>query len=180
VRPEALCGLLAEEVRLRVYAAVVLGARSPSEVAASSGLPAREVVRALRRLEQGGLVGTAEGGLVADTAAFKDAVREYGPQASPDEPLDPDRQRAAVLRAFIRSGRVVSLPATRGKRRILLEHIVACFEPGVKYPERAVDAILRAWHDDYVTLRRHLIDENLMARDHGLYWRTGGYVDVTE
>jgi len=178
VRPEVLCGLLAEPERLRVYAAVVLGAGTPSEVAAGSGLPAREVVSALRRLEQGGLVRVVNGRLVADTGAFKDAVREYSPEPA-EEPVDPDRQRAAVLRAFVREGRLVQLPAARSRRRIVLEHIAACFEPGVRYPERAVDAVLRAWYDDYVTLRRYLIDEDLMARENGLYWRTGGYVDVS-
>ena len=160
-----------------MYAAVVLGAGTPSEVAAHTGLPARQVVIALRRLEQGGLVDTEDGRLVADTAAFKDAVRESGPGPA-EEPMDPDRQRAAVLRAFVRDGRLVQLPAARAKRRVVLEHIAACFEPGVRYPERAVDAVLRAWYDDYVTLRRHLIDEDLMARGHGLYWRAGGYVEV--
>ena len=179
MRPEALCGLLAEEERLRVYAAVLLGAGTPSEVAASSGLPARDVVIALRRLETGGLLSVVDGRFVAETGAFKDAVREYGPEPAPDEPLEPDRQRAAVLRAFVRDGRLVQLPATRAKRRIVLEHIVACFEPGVRYPERAVDAILRAWYDDYVAIRRYLIDEDLMARENGLYWRAGGYVDVS-
>ncbi len=174
-----LCGLLAEDGRLRVYAAVVLGAATPSEVAAASGLPARDVVVALRRLEQGGLVSSAGVRLAADTRAFKDAVREYGPEAPADDSLEPDRQRAAVLRAFIRDGRLLRVPAARAKRRVVLEHIVACFEPGVRYPERAVDAILRAWHDDYVTIRRYLIDEDLMDRDHGLYWRVGGYVDVS-
>ncbi|TMM42603.1 MAG: DUF2087 domain-containing protein [Actinobacteria bacterium] len=173
-----MCGLLAEEERLRVYAAVVLGAGTPSEVAAGSGLPAREVVSALRRLEQGGLVSMVDGRLVADTGAFKDAVREFSPDPA-EEPLDPDRQRAAVLRAFVRDGRLVQLPSARSKRRVVLEHIAACFEPGVRYPERAVDAVLRAWYDDYVTLRRYLIDEDLLARDHGLYWRAGGYVDVS-
>ena len=161
-----------------MYAAVVLGAGTPSEVAAGSGLPARDVVRALRRLEQGGLVNVVDGRLVADTEAFKDAVREGGP-TPPDEPLDPDRQRAAVLRAFVRDGHLVQLPVARAKRRVVLEHIAACFEPGIRYPERAVDAILRAWYDDYVTIRRYLIDEDLMARENGLYWRTGGYVDVS-
>ncbi len=146
-----LCGLLAEEERLRVYAAVALGAGTPSEVVETSGLPARDVVIALRRLEQGGLVSLVDGRLVADTGAFKDAVREHSPEAA-EEPLDPDRQRAAVLRAFVRNGRLV--------------------------PERAVDAVLRAWYDDYVTIRRYLIDEDLLARENGLYWRTGGYVDV--
>jgi hypothetical protein len=178
VRPEALCGQLAEEERLRVYAAVVLGASLPSEVAAATGLPAREVVRALRRLQQGGLLDTVDGGLVARTSVFKDAVRDREPAPEPDQPLDPDRQRAAVLRAFVRDGRLVGMPSARAKRRVVLEHIAACFEPGVKYPERAVDAILRAWYDDYVSVRRYLIDEALLARENNLYWRTGGYVDV--
>jgi hypothetical protein len=29
-----------------------------------------------------------------------------------------------------------------------------------------------------VSLRRYLVDAGLMARDHGTYWRTGGYVEV--
>jgi len=52
------------------------------------------------------------------------------------------------------------------------------FEPGVKYPERDVNAILRAWHDDHAALRRYLVDEGLLDREGGQYWRSGGYVDV--
>jgi hypothetical protein len=29
---------------------------------------------------------------------------------------------------------------------------------------------------DWVSLRRHLIDEGLMAREDGWYWRTAGFV----
>jgi hypothetical protein len=173
-----LCGLLAEEERLAAFAAVVLGAATPGAVAQRTGLAAREAVRALRRLEQGGLITTVEGRLVADAAAFKDAIREHGPQPVPDEALDPDRQKAAVLRAFLRDGRLLRVPVARAKRRVVLEHLATCFEPGVHYPERAVDAILRAWFDDYVSIRRLLIDEELLARHNGVYWRTGGPVDV--
>jgi hypothetical protein len=180
MRPEALCGLLAEGERLRAFAAVVLGAATPGEVADRGGLSARDAVRALGRLRLAGLVSTVDGRLVGDAGAFKEAIREYGPQALPDEPLDPDRERSAVLRAFIRDGRLVQVPAVRAKRRIVLDHLAACFEPGVRYPERAVDAILRAWHDDYASLRRYLIDEDLLARESGVYWRTGGFVDVSE
>jgi hypothetical protein len=73
-------------------------------------------------------------------------------------------------------GRLVSIPAARGKRRVILEHIVAAFEPGVRYPEREVDAILRAWHPDHAALRRYLVDELLLSRDAGIYWRIGGPV----
>jgi hypothetical protein len=175
--PNDVLGLLAESGRLRAFAAVVLGASTTGEVAQRAGLSAREAAAAVNRLLQGGLLATTDGGLVAQVSLLKDTVREYANQlAVPAEPLDPDRGRASVLRAFIVDGRLVSIPAARGKRRIILEHIVSGFEPGVKYPEREVDAVLRAWHPDYASLRRHLIDEDLMARAEGVYWRTGGPV----
>lgn len=171
--------MLAEHDRLAVFAAVVLGASTPAEVSARSGLTARHTQRALRRLEQGGLISTVGGRLVAEEAAFKEAVREYGSKA-PDarDDLDPDRAKAAVLRVFVRGGRLTQIPVARGKRRIVLEHIAANFEPGVRYPEREVDAVLRAWHPDHASLRRYLIDEGLMSREKGVYWRSGGPVEV--
>jgi hypothetical protein len=170
--------VLAEPDRLRVFAAVVLGAATPAEVTAASGLPVRTVMAAVRRLDQGGLLASVEGRLVAVDSAFKDAVREHGTPEAPAEPLDPDRQRDAVLRTFIVDGRVPQLPSAWAKRRIVLEHIAAVFEPGVKYPEKEVNAILRAWNDDHAALRRYLVDETLLERGDGLYWRAGGYVDV--
>jgi hypothetical protein len=93
-----------------------------------------------------------------------------------------DPRVAAVLRAFFSDGRLVRLPARRGRRRVVLEHVVRSFEPGRRFPEREVDAVLRAWcaggEVDYVTLRRYLVDEGLLSRDHGVYWRSGGWVDV--
>ncbi|MFC0529264.1 DUF2087 domain-containing protein [Phytohabitans kaempferiae] len=178
MRPDALCGLLAEPDRLTTFAAVVLGASTPSEVATRTGQAAREVAVALRRLEQGGLVTIAGGRIVAETNVFKEAVREHAPPPAAEEDLDPDRAKAAVLRVFIRDGRIVRMPAARGKRRVILEHVAAAFEPGMRYPERAVDAVLRAWHDDHAALRRYLVDEGLMSREDGVYWRTGGYVEV--
>jgi hypothetical protein len=162
-----------------VFAAVVLGAASPADVANATGLPVRAVMAALRRLEQGGLVASAGGTLVAEVSAFKEAVREHGTSAAPAEPLDPDRQRDAVLRTFIVDGRIPQLPSAWAKRQVVLEHVVLSFEPGVRYPEKEVNAILRAWHDDFAALRRYLVDATLLERDNrGEYWRTGGYVDV--
>ncbi|MEV1289595.1 DUF2087 domain-containing protein [Micromonospora sp. NPDC049679] len=84
-----------------------------------------------------------------------------------------------VLRTFLKDDRLVSIPAKAGKRRVLLEHIVRAFEPGVRLSEREVDAVLRAFYEpDWVSLRRYLIDEGLMARESGWYWRTGGFVEV--
>jgi hypothetical protein len=177
VVPESLCGLLAEEDRLRAFAAVVLGAATPGQVALATGQSGRDVVRALSRLADGGLVTLEDGRYTARTEAFKDAVRSAAP-AEPEEPLDPDQQRAAILRTFLRDGRLVQIPMARAKRRVVLEHIAAVFEPGIRYPEKDVNAILRAWYDDYVSVRRYLIDESLLSRENSVYWRSGGQVDV--
>ena len=52
------------------------------------------------------------------------------------------------------------------------------FEPGMRYPEREVNQILRRFHPDYAALRRYLVDEGLLSRGEGEYWRSGGPVEV--
>jgi hypothetical protein len=172
--PRTNLALLAEPDRMRIFAAIVLGAATAAEVAARTGLGLRDVVSGVRRLVDGGLVADDPSGLSARTEPFAEIARDRA--QTPAEPLDPDRVRASVLAAFIADGRLKALPAGWSKRRIVLEHIAATFEPGVRYPEREVDAILRAWHDDHVTLRRHLVDEDLLTRERGVYWRIGGPV----
>src|SRR6266702_538740 len=54
--PREILGLLAEEDRLRVVSALVLGATTSAEVAAATGMTVRETGRALARLAAGGLV----------------------------------------------------------------------------------------------------------------------------
>jgi hypothetical protein len=87
-----------------------------------------------------------------------------------------------AVRAFVTDGHLVRLPARRARRRLVLEHIVASFEPGRRFPEREVDVVLRAWcaggETDHVAVRRHLVDEGLLSRADGQYWRSGGWVDV--
>ena len=91
--------------------------------------------------------------------------------------MDDERDRERVLSAFLdRDGRLLRLPARRGKRLVVLEHLVQLFEPGVRYPETEVNALLRAFDDDVALLRRALVDEGFLSRAKGLYWRTGGRV----
>ena len=89
---------------------------------------------------------------------------------------------ASLLRTFVPDGRLVRLPARRGRRRMVLEYLAQSFEPGRRFPEREVDAVLRAWcaggEVDHVTVRRYLVDEGLISRDDTMYWRSGGWVDV--
>jgi hypothetical protein len=82
------------------------------------------------------------------------------------------------LRAFLRDGRITTMPAKRAKRLLLLDRVAQLFEPGRQYQEAEVDAVLKGVYDDHAALRRYLIDEGLMSREAGVYWRTGGTVDT--
>ena len=173
-RAAELLGLVADEDRLRVVAALVLGADSVADVAAAAGLDVRRAGRALSRLESGGVVSSAG----ARWSLHADRLREAARAAAPDRPVEDhgvaDPGVAAVLRRFIIDGRLTSIPASRGRRLVVLDHIVRVFEPGVRYPEAEVNALLRAFHPDSAALRRYLVDEGLLAREAGIYWRTGG------
>jgi hypothetical protein len=72
----------------------------------------------------------------------------------------------------------LSVPRQQTKRRVVLDHLASSFEPGVRYSENEVNDILRTVYDDYVALRRHLVDDGYLAREAGIYWRAGGPVDV--
>lgn len=84
----------------------------------------------------------------------------------------------AVLTNFIGDGRIVTMPAKRSRRLVLLNYVAQRFDIGVRYSESEVNGRLRNLHDDYAALRRYLVDEGFMSRQHGEYWRTGGSVNT--
>ena len=79
--------------------------------------------------------------------------------------------RKKVIDTFFEYGKLKSIPTQKKKERIILEEIVKSFEPGRCYTEREVNIILADFHDDFCTLRRDMIGERLLARDHQVYWR---------
>jgi len=83
------------------------------------------------------------------------------------------------LRPYVRDGRISVMPAKRAARLVLLDQVAQAFEPGRRYPEQAVNEILKAVYDDHAALRRYLIDEGLLTRTPGgTYWRSGGTVPI--
>ncbi|HXW47415.1 MAG TPA: DUF2087 domain-containing protein [Streptosporangiaceae bacterium] len=92
--------------------------------------------------------------------------------------LDPGPVLAAMsknasLQVFLRGDRIAQLPARQSRRRLLLGEIVQAFEPGVRYPDGAVNEFLKSLHDDNAALRRYLVDEGFLERADGVYWRIG-------
>ena len=78
-----------------------------------------------------------------------------------------------VIRAFIRDGRLVSIPARPRKRELLLPYILdTCFPEDRDYEEKEVNQRLALLHPDVAALRRYLVDGRLMSRGAGIYRRT--------
>ena len=99
-------------------------------------------------------------------------------QQTDDQQTD-DQHRQRVLRTFLDDdGALRGLPAKRAKRLVVLEHVAQALEPGVRYPESAVNELLRRFHPDVAALRRYLVVEGLVERTPGVYWRSSSGADA--
>jgi hypothetical protein len=170
-------GLLADPDRLRVVAALVLGAVTTSEVAAAAGLDVRAAVTALGRLADRGLVDQDRHGWRLAEEELRASARAAAVAGAPeDEHGGAPAEAARVLRAFVQGRRLTAIPTQRSKRLVVLDLLAQDFEPGRRYSEAMVNLMLGQWHADTAALRRHLVDEELLAREAGTYWRIGGTV----
>jgi hypothetical protein len=171
-----LVGLLADDDRRAVFAALVLGATDLSSVRRQSGLDLRAVAKAVQRLTDVGLVIQGNDrtlhllGEAFALAARAEAQRSPQPAEHDDEPAEVAR----VLRAFVRDGRLISIPSVHSKRLVVLDWLAQRFEPGRRYSEQMVNLVLAQAHPDTAALRRYLVDDDFLSRAGGEYWRTGG------
>lgn len=172
----ALVGLLADADRRRCWAAVELGASTADAVAAATGLAPTTVAKALGRLAAGGLVVSFGGALTTADGAFAAAARDALSRPEPGEHAGQPDDVRKVLRAFVVDGRITQMPSQGAKRRLLLDWIAQDFEPGRHYSEAMVNLILGKRHADTAALRRYLVDDKILDRADGEYWRSGGTV----
>jgi len=176
--PVSVLGHIADPARLRVFSAVVLdGPVATADVAARAGVGAADTLRTLARLETAGLVSRTGGAWAARVDVLQQAMAAAAPRREVADHGNVDPGAATVLRTFMPAGRLEQIPASRSKRLVVLDHVCRVFEPGTRYTEREVSALLRAFHPDFAALRRYLVDEGFLTRADGLYWRSGGTVD---
>jgi hypothetical protein len=174
-----LAGLLADDDRRRMFAAVELGGTTLDTAATLAGLPAPRAAKALSTLAGAGLVVQGDsGGLYVVGAAFKVAAREALARQASDEHADRPGEVRRVFDAFVRDGRLTQIPTSRQKRLVVLDWLAQEFEPGTRYSEPMVNLILGKRHPDTAALRRYLVDEGLLDRAGGEYWRAGGTVEL--
>ncbi len=106
-----------------------------------------------------------------DKARFGATLESLCRQPQQEVPPGTDDYQQKVLRAFLKQGRLVRIPAQRKKRDVILDVLAELFEPDRDYPEREVNLKLAEFHEDFFTLRRELIGRGLMTREGGVYRR---------
>ena len=89
--------------------------------------------------------------------------------AQDEQELRERQYREKVLKNHFEYGKLKTIPVQRKKRRIVLEKLAESFEEGRVYPEKEVNLVIAQFHDDFCTLRREMIAEGIMERDHGEY-----------
>lgn len=173
--------VLGEPNRLKIVGFLARRPHTVEELATLLDVGPSTVSHHLSKLSAAGLVGArAEGyysiySLKTDalTALAKTILKEAeGPPRLHEE--DAPAFDRKVLETFTSpDGRITAFPAQEKKFLVLVKHVLKAFEPGVRYPEKRVNQILKNFNDDTARLRRALVDYRFMAREGGggKYWR---------
>lgn len=177
--------LLADTDRLAVAGALATRARTADQLVESTTLTRRAVLAALGDLRAAGLVTERDGAYALDRSALRAGAQDATEAAIPMDPSIgygmTDEDRSVLARYF--SGRTLNeIPHQRAKFQIVLQRLALEFDLGRRYTEAEVNETLHPFHTDWSTLRRGLVDEGLLDREHRdgttWYWRSGGRADV--
>ncbi len=175
---------MAHTDRLKIVGMLVRKPATLAEIAKELSLPSREAFNHLEFLKFVEVVREVSGKFQLDDDGLeKLASRQFQGRRqtfSPPSGLEPDRKK--VLGAFLNpDGTIRQIPNSRTqgtKFRIVLEYVLAAFEPDVNYTEKQVNLIILRFNEDFAGLRRDLVDAKMLARerDGSRYWRVGDEV----
>lgn len=180
ITPGEYLRLVLDPVRLAVMGNAATGPVDEKALAEMLGVKERNVREAVGRLRAAGLL---DDDLRLDLEELRRVAADL-PQAPPiaDQITGKGTWTADetnILGRFFSGARLTEIPSAQAKRYLVLERLAMEFEPGVRYEEAEVNFTLQLFHRDYAALRRYLVDEGLMTRADGVYWRTGGRYAVT-
>ena len=91
--------------------------------------------------------------------------------ASLVENASEDGYEAKVRKSFIKDGRLLAIPSRQKKKGVVLRWLVQQFEQNQQYHELELNKLLNHFHPDHASLRRYLVEFQLMERENNVYWR---------
>jgi predicted transcriptional regulator len=169
---------LADASRLRILGILAGRECSVEELASLLKVKPPTVSHHLNKLKELGLVRMRQDGTTHHYSLDEEALARLSKDVLTPEKMvsladnvEGDAFERKVLRDFFDGERLRQIPANLTKKLVILRWLAGQFEPGVRYPEREVNEILKRYHEDSAELRRGMIDHRLMGREHGVYWR---------
>lgn len=171
--PSEYVRLLLDPVRLAVAGHAAAGGNDIAALAQRLGVDHRVVAEARGKLLAAGLI-TEDGLNVELMRAIARSLPTAPPVADSIVHGPWTVEEVETLSRFFSGGRLQSIPGNLSKRRVVLERLAQEFEPGLRYEEPDVNFRLQLFYSDYAALRRYLVDEGMLSRADGVYWRTGG------
>ena len=169
---------LADKSRLQILKSLAMEDMYVERLAERLGISAPTVSFHLKKLADAGAVTSYKSQYYMMYSLNKDVfetsmleiIREKSDEAEIQAQRDAE-YRKKVIDAFFEYGKLKSIPSQRKKERIVLEVIADAFEYDRTYTEREVNVIIADFFDDFCTIRRDMVAENLLDRDAGRYWR---------
>lgn len=169
---------LSNESRLKIVGLLANGAMSVTELAAELKIKEPTVSHHLSTLRELGIV----------RAQARNNLRMYQLNAKVLERMSREMmstELASLVDApprktweqkirdqFIVDGRIVdNLPMKQKKQMVILSWLVQKFEQDKRYPEVALNKIIKQYHHDTAYLRRRMVSFGFMARHRSVYWR---------
>ena len=169
---------MADASRLKIIGLLAQKPHSVEELAAMLNLRPSTVSHHLGKLAEAGLVSARAESYYNMYRLEEAALEKFARQLLSNESL-PAAAADADLKAYDRKvlhdyllpdGRLKTIPAQRKKLDVILRHLAKEFTPGIRYPEKQVNEILKKYHDDTASLRRELIGSGLLEREKSIYW----------
>jgi hypothetical protein len=180
---------LANLERLKIAGLISLQELTPPQIAERLGMKPVVVLKHLEQLVHSGLAlekisvasqekqrGVSQSASYAlDARYLQELSRRVLSGSQPKVQLDnfegEDYDRK-VLGDFLRpDGSLKSIPTQQRKLLAVLRYLAQEFVPGQRYPEKQVNIMLAVHYPDAATLRRYLVDNQLLKRTAGEYWR---------
>jgi hypothetical protein len=174
MEPKRIIGLLADEEKFKIIAAVSLGANTIEKIAAMTGAGKPDILKSILKIETSGLIGKTD---QAGYTVHLDILQGLIKNISDDKNKKP---AASLLDRFMKEGKLVTYPRAPKDQLLVLNHIIELFEYGRPYPEKEVNEKIKTVNPDYAAMRRYLFDGGFFSRERvtepdghttTMYWR---------
>lgn len=86
-----------------------------------------------------------------------------------------NQSQKQTKKQIISEDKTGKLTLKTGKKKYLLEYILAQFEPNKRYSEAELNKIINRYQADFRTIRNDFINEQMMELSEGYYYRCNDY-----